>query len=820
MRSHPPSPRGRPRAVGLGVPRRAVLRGPAVGAVLGAALLCAAPSAHAVVDPGARAAPAPPSSVRAASARATLADAAYARALDQLSAGRHADALAALRRLQVDFPRFERMPAVQTRIAVLQEAPGEGRPLTLFLDALERRDAGDIDTALARLDAVATSFPEDALADDALYLAAYVRVMDRYAFADARETLLELGRRFPDTAYRDSAVYLDAIALEQLGRTGPARTALGSLRERHTALTLPFEFRWPRGNVTSRYWFDRAERRLGIIEQRLADASTLKGGAAARDAGDGRLRLDVSVAGRDMTLSLVPSPLVRDTDWLDAGLADRLPPAIGVYEGTVDGETDSWVRAVVRGGEITGLVEIDGTRHRLLPANLVGTLDYYLPKPGGGFGKDSGDGTTLAEMLENSDALVPPPALGGARSADGAAGEPALGAASSDVRAVPLSVVVDSQYDRYHAGDGLASALNDLNVADGIYRSLGFSLALDEVLTFDEARDPMAIGPVTLETLLRRFRAYRLAQRTLFEGSALTYLFSGNPKTDVTLGLAWIDTLCRTDGYDVGVTTPSAFGDVLLTHELGHSLGAQHDSDTECRTESDFLMWPNISERTPTTLSPCSAASVRRSLARSCLLDTVDLVLGLEDDGDAVRFLATNPDGALAVEATLAVETGAARRDGWPSGCRARTPTAADCALGTLRPGETRELVLPGPAGEAVAATLAAVGVTELDPGDNVVASGGGFASGVTGDAEADVRRDDEGRERAAGGTTGVTVADAGGGPTLGGGQGGGGAFGPGALGLGTAWLLGGLASRRRPAVLRLDAARPAEPDGIEAEDR
>ena len=534
--------------------------------------------------------------------------------------------------------------------------------------------------------------------------------------------------------------------------------------------------------MLSRYWFDRADRRLDIIERRLEGASTLR----SRTGGDdGRLRLDVNVAGRDLTLALVPSPLVADTAWLDAGLADRAPPPIGVYDGEVVGERDSWVRAVLRGESITGLVEIDGERHRLVPSDLIGTIDYYRPKPGGGAG--DGDGSTLAERLHAPHALRPPPPLGGALPGPSDPSTP-----RSDVRAVPLSIVVDSQYDRYHGGAGLAAALNDLNVADGIYRGFGLSLALDEVLTFDDARDPMAIGPVTLETLLREFRDYRLAQRTLFEGSALTYLFSGNPKTDITLGLAWIDTVCRTDGYDVGVTTPSAFGEVLLTHELGHSLGAQHDTDTECRGNPDYLMWPNISERTPTALSPCSESSVRRSHARSCLLDAVDLTLGFEEDGGAVRFVATNPDGALGVDATLRVETGTARRGGWPTGCLGLTPTSADCSLGTLGPGETRTLVLDERGGGTVGGELVALGVTELDPGDNVVTIGGGDAlTGSLGGTVGTNGGEAGGVARIAGGE----ASPGGDGPALAGGRSGGG----GAVGPLLALALGAALARRRP---------------------
>jgi len=779
------------------------------GVLLGSVLVAAPIAVRAIDTPAAGAGPAPAGTARSTprgghEARATLAAAAYAAALERLREERYPEALESLRRLQVDFPAFERMPAVQARIAVLHEAGDAAPALGPFLDALDHRDEGDVEAAIERLERLGREPSTAGLADDALYLVAYFRLMDLYEFAATRETLLELGRRFPDTAYRDSAVYLDAIALEQLGDTDAARTALLALLERHTALALPFDFRWPKGNMLSRYWFDRAERRLDIIERRLLGASRL--GERGADE-NGRLRLDVNLGGIDMTLSLAPSPLVRETTWLDAGLADRGPPPVGVYEGRVVGEAGSWVRAVVREDSITGLVEIDGERHRLLPANLVGTLDYYLPKPGGGLDERPAARSTLAELFEGADALVAPPMLGPALPEEARASGP-----RSDARAIPLSVVVDSRYDRYHAGDGLAVALNNLNVADGIYRGFGFSLALDEALTFDDERDPMAIGPVTLETLLRHFRDYRLAQSTLFEGSALTYLFSGNPKTDITLGLAWIDTLCRTDGYDVGVTTPSAFGDVLLTHELGHSLGALHDTDTACRAAPDYLMWPNISERTPTTLSPCSEESVRRAHARSCLLDTVDLALQLETRGDTARFIVTNPDSALGVEASLVIETATVRQGEWPSGCRARTPASADCTLGRIGPGQTHELVLPDSAGDVIGGTLhIASDVLELDPRDNVASVGGitpaSGAGTTTIGGDGQDRGTGDGQGSGQGGDTGggeggtITLAngagadgdDASNGPTLAGGGGGG------AGGIATVLLLGGaLLGRRR----------------------
>jgi len=605
----------------------------------------------------------------------------YAQALASIDAREYSNALAQLRRLQRDYPGFEQLPAAQTRIAVLQESADAGDSLPVFLNALTLRDNGRIQEALAELDVIAKAFPAGALTDDALYISAYLQVMDRYDFSAARVALRTLEQRFPESAYSDSAQYLDAIAMEQLGDTQGARQALIELRERHTALSLPLDFRWPAGSVLSRYWFDRADRRLAIVEERISSASTV---ADQEQQADGKLRLAVNVDGVDMQLLLIPSPLTRTTQWLDAGLADQAPPSIGVFDGTVEGISNSWVRAVLQNGTLNGVVNINGEQQRLTPANLMGTLDYYQPRTKKGSLAHSMH-SDLADSVQGFDALIAPPAPHSGLS-------PRSRSVKTDIRAVPVSIVVDSQYDRYYAGAGLANALNNLNVADGVYRQFGLALTLDEALKFDEEDDPLQLGAVPLETILRSFRDYRLRYRTLFEDSALSYLFTGNPKTDITLGLAWIGTACRLDGYDVGVTTPSSFGDVLLTHEMGHSFGAEHDSDTECNKNQRAVMWPNISERTEPTFSTCSQQSVLAARPSSCLKNSVDLAVSAQSTGTTVSFTVVNPDSALTLDAQLLVETSAPDQLQWPAGCQVQTPTSASCLLSALTPEESRML--------------------------------------------------------------------------------------------------------------------------------
>jgi len=610
------------------------------------------------------------SSVSSAQSRSEgelAAESIYAQALEQMEAELYSEALASLRQVQSQYPSFSKMAAVQTRMAVLQESSDAGESLRVFLTALNLRDQGDMDAALTSLGTIASADPAGTLTDDALYIMAYLQVMDRYDFAAARESLRTLEERFPDSAYTDSAQYLDAIALEQQGNTTAARTLLMELRDRHTALNLPMEFRWPKGTVLSRYWFDRADRRLAIVEERISMASRVD---ARQKQTDGRLRLAVNVNGLDLQLLLVPSPLTRQTKWLDGELSDQLPPSVGIYDGVVEGVDGSWVRVVLKNSAISGAVFMNGKQHRLLPDNLIGTLDYYQPRSRN---VDSIRSVTspLADSVQGLDALVAPPEslLDNMQSRSRSV--------HTDVRAVPISIVIDSQYDRYYDGGGLAEALNNMNIADGIYRQFGLALVLDEALTLDPEGDPMNLGKVTLENILWNFKDYRIQYKTLFGKSALTYLFTGNPRSDLTLGLAWIDSACRSDGYDVGVTTPSSFGDILLTHELGHSLGAKHDTNTTCDDNPRSLMWPNISGRTEAAFSECSQTSVMQSRGKQCLINSVDLSLSALSTGSTVNFDMVNPDASLTLDAQLVVETSSPGQLNWPAGCQTQTPTSA-----------------------------------------------------------------------------------------------------------------------------------------------
>jgi len=190
------------------------------------------------------------------------------------------------------------------------------------------------------------------------------------------------------------------------------------------------------------------------------------------DAVDHDLRVEVAVEGRRIPLLLTASTLARDAHFdSEAELTLALSDA-RYYSGQVEGDPQSWVRVMIRGREIKGVVETAGERINLEPASMVGTLEYYRP--------DKGKPGSIEELRLQDYVMHPPPdpnarldeALQIRKAQLDKEAEPALGAATAGgvSRLVRMSVFVDSQYNAYYGGDGLLQAMSALNVADGIYR--------------------------------------------------------------------------------------------------------------------------------------------------------------------------------------------------------------------------------------------------------------------------------------------------------------------------------------------------------------
>ncbi len=624
----------------------------------------------------------------------------YLEAKSLIASARYAEALSTLRKLQLRYPRFSQLASVQTRIAVLQEHRDAGQSLPVFIAALDLRDEQQADRAVLTLDGLIDDSFASSLADDALYMKAYILLMDLYRFEEARDAIETLWQQYPDTAYTDSAAYLDAIALEQLGHTDQARLALRVLRNRHTALSLPFGFYWPSSDLMSRYWFDRADRRLAILERQSEIATKLR---SKNTSVNGAVLMDVVAEGQQFSLTLAPSEVVSAVRWTNELLEKQAPPALAIYSGVVTGEPNSWARITVDGQRVSGMVSVDGQRWQLQSDQMLGTLNYYKS----GTRPDS----SMSAAPDYLQAPIPAMTLQ-ARAAQ----------QNASTRLIPISIAIDAEFNNYYGGQGVAQALNNINMADGIYREQGVAFSVDQVQSFTSDSPVKADASGTLESILLSFRDYRLQQRTLFDDSVLVYLFTGADTSDNTLGLAWIDTLCRLDGYDVGVTTPSNYADVLTAHELGHSLGALHDSETDCQAESQKIMWPRISASTQAQFSSCSQNKVHTAKLAQCLLNSIDLQLTANLSDQLLRLNVRNSDSLISTQAVVYVEAVGATVE-WPSTCLEQAPGSAECAVGDIPAGatETIDLVVLSGGNALVTAQASQINVHDHEPVNNAV---------------------------------------------------------------------------------------------------
>ncbi|MGB0866221.1 MAG: M12 family metallo-peptidase [Granulosicoccaceae bacterium] len=600
--------------------------------------------------------------------------------------GQYAQALESykvyLQQASVADAHYER---VKYKLPVLNEskthAPSEDTEL--YLNALDARADGDSDDALFALDSLIDSFPDSYLLDDALYLRGYIYTMDRFEFDKAQQSLAELRRRIPDSSYIDASLYIDAIVLEQQGHTAQAKAQFEELRDKHASFSIDLlGFSLPRNTYQSRLWFDRADQRIKALEDQELVSTKIVSQSMLSGVGYER-RVTLTIAGEEVTVLLNPALVTINTNFLDQDGKLFDASGIQVFDGVVENESNSWVRAVFNGDSVQGLISRAGVRYDLKTDTVTGTMVNYNPS----LQLDHSD-------EDREDTVVPPTVSAGLTPA--ADETESIYQQLPVTRVAPISTVLDSQFNAYNSGRGLFEALTVLAIADGIYREeLGIALRLDTLVNIeDRDSDPMNIGSVTMDTMLSNFRDYRRSATPLDESSsAYVYLFSGNASSDNQVGLAYIGVACRNDGYDVSVSTPYQRNYLLAAHEMAHNLGAKHDIDTSCQADRTKIMAPYFTQDTQHRFSSCSKAAITQRVTASCFEDAIDLqalMTSVSDDtvGAAIR----NNDLTRPTTAALEVKVEDAELLDVPSNCDVREDGTLNCDLGMLAAGEVKVL--------------------------------------------------------------------------------------------------------------------------------
>ncbi len=333
-------------------------------------------------------------------------------------------------------------------------------------------------------------------------------------------------------------------------------------------------------------------------------------------------------------LALRRNNLLGDSDALKRALHD-LPR---FHQGVIVGDKESWVRLSTK--FINGMQTYDGYIER-------GGQLYRLHLP---------PLTTTSSPAQDGQAVHKLTQLGQSDVVFQDTWQSRDTISQAVTRAARIGIAVDSRFNEFHNGRGLARALTIINGVDGLYQSqFGLALIVDSIRVYDEpATDPLHDQPGDVESLLSAFRATRLTDAQLPTSLALVHLFTGHQDPTQVIGLGWIDTACRNDGFDVSMSTPFPFDMLLAAHEIAHNLGAVHDDDRVCQMTGDAfpsnVMWSQLSSATTTEFSSCSLQRVLPTLERGCFAENIDVNVSLFASGSSaslerrIEVQVSNPD--------------------------------------------------------------------------------------------------------------------------------------------------------------------------------
>jgi len=143
-----------------------------------------------------------------------------------------------------------------------------GHRLLLF-DAMNARERGDLSSAIRKINEVINSGHESVFSDDAQNLLAYISLVDRLDYPSAQRQYQRLRKNYPQSSYYDAALFGEALAAEKNGAYEDARTLQQALMEKHTGVSVGFlNIAYPKDNLLSRLWFNRAKAKLTSLEGR------------------------------------------------------------------------------------------------------------------------------------------------------------------------------------------------------------------------------------------------------------------------------------------------------------------------------------------------------------------------------------------------------------------------------------------------------------------------------------------------------------------------------------------------------------------------
>jgi hypothetical protein len=269
-------------------------------------------------------------------------------------------------------------------------------------------------------------------------------------------------------------------------------------------------------------------------------------------------------------------------------------------------------------------------------------------------------------------------------------------------RQVEISLIADTAFQQGEGSDPTAAMLARLNIVEGIFsEQIGLLILATDVRLMPAGSDPFTSTKPS--TLLEQLSSYRSATAAV-RARGLAHLMTGKDMDGTTAGIAYVKTVCdRERAVSVSQksygTTLSA---IIMAHELGHNLGAEHDgeSGTACASTSGtaFIMSPSVSGYA--TFSQCSMDVMAKVIAAaSCVTPAQYADVTVEPGASSVageagapftlpftvRSIGNQAASDAAIVVTLPAISGAAFESASSSqGSCSVSGLTATCALGSM----------------------------------------------------------------------------------------------------------------------------------------
>jgi len=447
----------------------------------------------------------------------------------------------------------------------------------------------------------------------------------------------------------------------------------------------------------------------------------------ARTLGAGRQHLSLAAFGKQFELSLRPNASIQ-------AAVPGTRPDIQPLAGTLDGLSGSWVRITRTRAGWRGML-FDG--QELYAIEPVGDVGEALVQP-------HSDSATAPVMYRLADTLMTvgtgfcatvnadgSPADGGSPPAPGTAttGATADSPSSKRLSAVQVfeaiaadlnaaatqypsrrlmtGVVADYEFSQAFA-DPQGAIIARMNIVDGIFSSqVGVKIALAPVTVISTPNEPFtSTVPNDLLSQLRTYRGSNASQSSL----GVTHLMTGRNLDGDIVGISYQGALCNgatSAGLSEGwhSTTMSA---LIAAHELGHNFNAPHDGvPGPCAsTPQTYLMSPMINGSNQ--FSNCSLQQIQaRIQSAQCLtryyppdvsVTAANTMIGAGINSPFTVTLsvsALGDDASTDVSTTVTIPANLTLQSATVAGnaCTQAAGTLT-CSIGSLPPGETRDIDL------------------------------------------------------------------------------------------------------------------------------